>query len=113
VSHAATSASLTPRQRRASRYLALGLSQRAAARRLGMNERTVRRWLTDVPGFRELVEEQRAAGVEEDANDVLLDLLHDPDSRVRLAAARELRRAPNPNPKLGDEYEDEDLGTGW
>ena len=108
----ATSASLTPRQRRASRYLALGLSQRAAARRLGMNERTLRRWLTDVPGFRETVAELRAAGVEEDANDVLLDLLHSPDERIRLSAAIHLRKTA-PTAPGADADPDDDLDSGW
>jgi transposase-like protein len=105
---------LTPRQCRAARYLGSGMSQRAASRRLGCDERTLRRWHTDVPGFREHVEELRAAGAPEDATDVLYDLLNDPDSRVRLAAARELRRAPNPNAKPEDD-DDADLldADGW
>jgi hypothetical protein len=50
---------LTPLQRRAARALALGHSQRVTARRVGCDERTIRRWLSDTPGFREYVEECR------------------------------------------------------
>lgn len=57
-----------------------------------MSDRSIRRWLTEVEGFAALVQEQREASADENATDVLYDLLYDPDSRVRLAAARELRR---------------------
>ena len=86
------SRSLTPRQRRCARYLGLGLTQRAAARRLGMDERSVRRWLS-LPAFVALVEQERESGHNDSAEDVLLDLLNSSDERVRLAAARELRRS--------------------
>jgi hypothetical protein len=86
------------------------MSQRAVARRMGLNERTIRRWLSDVPGFRERVNELRHTQVEEDATDVLYDLLNSSDERVRLAAARELRRVQNPSPPVDD---DADLLTGW
>ena len=72
-----------------------------------MDERTVRRWLTDVPGFAAYVEEQRGVVKEEDADDVLCDLLHSRDERVRLAAARELRRQPVTVPP--DDSESDDL----
>src|SRR4051812_46165997 len=49
----------TPLQRRAGRALGHGYSQRVTARKVGCDERTVRRWLTDVPGFREYVAECR------------------------------------------------------
>jgi hypothetical protein len=104
-------ATLTPRQRRCARYLALGGTQRATARRMGMDERSVRRWLADVPGFREYVAHERAHGEGmEDATDVLLDLLHSKDERVRLAAATQLRKTV-PNPKPDDA--DADLDSGW
>jgi len=99
----------TPRQHRCARYLALGLSQAATARRMSMSDRQIRRWLTEVDGFAALVQEEREAGACEDATDVLYDLLSDPDSRVRLAAARELRRtAVLPEPDA-----DADLLAGW
>ena len=103
---------LTPRQTRAARYLALGMSQRAAARRLGMDERTLRRWLTDVEGFAAFVEAQRSVVKDEDADDVLKDLLHSSDERVRLAAARELRRMPV-TPSGATDDEDDDVFDGW
>jgi transcriptional regulator with XRE-family HTH domain len=95
---------------RASRYLGLGMSQRAVARRMGLNARTIRRWLSDVPGFPRARGRTTAHQVEEDATDVLYDLLNSSDERVRLAAARELRRVRNPSPPVGD---DADLLTGW
>ena len=107
-----TTLALTPRQKRAGRYLALGLSQRAASRRLGMDERTIRRWLTDVPEFAPYVESLRSTVTDEDADDVLRDLLHSSDERVRLAAARELRKQPVAAANI-DKDEDEDLLTGW
>ncbi len=78
---------------------------------MGLDDRTIRRWLTDVPGYREHIDSLRGSLTEENATDVLLDLLHSTDERVRLAAARELRRAPNPNPKPEDE--DADALAAW
>jgi AraC-like DNA-binding protein len=101
----------TPRQHRCARYLALGMSQGATARRMAMSDRQIRRWLTEVEGFSALVEEYRAAGTCEQAEDALLDALSHPDPRVRIAAARELRRAPAALPAPEDE--DADLLAGW
>ncbi len=82
------------------------LTQVDTARRVVVNPRTLRRWLTDIPEFAALVEAEKDAARDMQADDVLQDLLLDPDSRVRLAAARELRRAPNPNAKPEDEDDD-------
>jgi hypothetical protein len=91
--------------------LALGLSQRVTGRRMGMHDRTIRRWLTDVPGFAPLVDELRAAGADEDATDTLRDLLYSENEQVRLGAAREILRL---QPKQrANEDEDADLDTGW
>jgi hypothetical protein len=78
---------LTPRQRRCARYLALGCTQTITGTRMGMNPRTIRRWLTDTPGFAVLVDELRATGADEDATDVLRDCLYSKDERVRIQAA--------------------------
>jgi len=89
--------SLSARQKRAARYLGMHLTQVDTARRVVVNPRTLRRWLSDIPEFQELVQAEKDAARDMQAEDVLQDLLLDPDSRVRLAAARELRRgAPNP-----------------
>lgn len=76
-----------------------------------MNERTLRRWLTDLPGFREAVNELRERGVEEDANDVLLDLLHSTDERVRLSAAIHLRKSAPTVPDA--DAEDAEALAAW
>jgi hypothetical protein len=78
---------------------------------MGMHDRTIRRWLTDVPGFAALVDELRAAGADEDAVDTLRDLLYSENEQVRLGAARELLRL---QPKRrADADEDADLDSGW
>jgi hypothetical protein len=104
---------LTPLQRRAARTLALGHSQRVTARKVGCDERTLRRWLSDTPGFREYVEECREMIHDTQPLDVLHELLNSTDERVRLSAAQTLARLPSGDAKPGDEDEDADLGTGW
>jgi hypothetical protein len=105
---------LTPIQRRAGRALGHGYSQRVTARKVGCDERTIRRWLTDVPGFREYVEECRETLTDEEPLDVLRELLTSPDERVRLSAAQTLVRLPSGEPRRpGDEDADADLGSGW
>jgi hypothetical protein len=103
------SRTFTPRQHRCARYLALGMSQGATSRRMSMSDRQIRRWLTELPGFAALVEEYREAGADENATDVLNDCLYDPDPRVRIAAARELRARAAPV----EVDEDADLLAGW
>lgn len=102
---------LSPLQRRAGRSLGLGHWQRDTARRLSVNERTVRRWYSDVPGFREYVEECRASLTDEEPLDILRELLRSSDERVRLSAAQTLVRLPSA--KVDAEGEDGDLLDGW
>jgi hypothetical protein len=97
--------SLSARQKRAARYLGMHLTQVDTARRVVVNPRTLRRWSSDIPEFAALVQAEKEAAHEMQPNDVLHDLLLDPDSRVRLQAARELRRGV-PNPQAVDEDED-------
>jgi hypothetical protein len=92
----------TPLQRRAGRALALGHSQRVTARKVGCDERTIRRWLTDVPGFREYVEECRESITDTQPLDVLHELLLSTDDRVRLSAAQTLARLPSHDPSGGE-----------
>jgi hypothetical protein len=101
---------LTPIQRRAGRALGHGYSQRVTARKVGCDERTVRRWLTDVPGFREYVEHCRETLSDEEPLDVLRELLSSSDERVRLSAAQTLARLPSTAPP-GSGDEDDDLIT--
>jgi HEAT repeat protein len=97
--------SLTPIQRRAARALALGHSQRVTARKVGCDERTVRRWLSDVPGFREEVAEYRESLTDTQPLDVLHELLNSTDDRVRLSAAQTLVRLPSDDEDEGDDEE--------
>lgn len=83
---------LSTKQKRCARYIGLGMTQADAARRVVVNVRTVRRWLVDIPEFAALVQSEREAGREMDAEDVLRDLLLSTDERVRLAAADRLIR---------------------
>jgi transposase-like protein len=79
--------------------LAGGKSIVAAARQLGVGERTIRRWL-DTEAFRREVDRQRAAlwehvvakmaGSTDAALDTLRELLGDADSRVRSVSAHRL-----------------------
>jgi hypothetical protein len=53
---------LSAKQRRAARYLGLYMTQVEAARRVVVNPRTIRRWLTDDAEFAALVQSEREAG---------------------------------------------------
>jgi transposase-like protein len=85
------------RRERVALYLAAGLSVRRAARKAGVGERTVYRWLAE-DAFRQRVAElrtrlfDRAVGrlsrTSGKAAVVLKGLLDSADERVRLAAAR-------------------------
>jgi hypothetical protein len=70
----------------------------------------VRRWLA-ISEFVALVEQERESGHNDSAEDVLLDLLNSADERVRLAAARELRRSASGASVPEDE--DAELLAGW
>ena len=81
------------------------------ARRIGVWDRTIRRWRSDIPEFAALVESEKAASRDLSPDDVLRDLMQDPDPRVRLGAATQLRRAsPSGAP---DPDDDSDLLEGW
>lgn len=84
--------SLSAKQRRAARYLGIYMTQRDVGLRIVVNPRTIRRWLTDDPEFAAQVQVEKDAARELLPEDVLQDLLLDPDSRVRLAAAQSLIR---------------------
>jgi hypothetical protein len=104
---------LTVKQKRAARDLAMGYSQRVTARRVGVDPRTVTRWLSDNPVFREYVEELRPKVANEpEAEAVLRDLLFSDNENIRLGAARELRRMPV-SPSGSPDDDDDDLLTGW
>lgn len=103
--------SLSGKQKRAARYLGLHMTQVECARRVVVNVRTLRRWLTDVPEFAALVQAEKDAGNDLRAEDVLQDLLLSTDERVRLAAARELRKTA-PGVPVDDDV-DADLDGGW
>ncbi|SRR5713226_4675117 len=97
---------LSGKQRRAARYLGLHMTQAECARRVVVNVRTLRRWKSDIPEFAALVQAEKDAGSDMRAEDVLQDLLLSTDERVRLQAARELRRTVSVVP---DADEDEPL----
>jgi len=103
---------LSAKQKRAARYLGLHMTQAECARRVSVNVRTLRRWLSDIPDFAALVQAERESDHDLRAEDVLQDLLLSTDERVRLQAARELRRSV-PSPAGADEDEAADLDTGW
>jgi len=84
---------LTPTQRRAAQLLATGLSKRAVAGRLGVSDRTLRRWAVGEPAFAALLAEPLDPTLKLTARDTLEELLHSPNERIRLAAATELLRA--------------------
>jgi hypothetical protein len=102
---------LSAKQRRAARYLGLYMTQGDVARRVVVNPRTIRRWLTDIPEFAALVQAEKDASNDLRADDVLHDLLLSTDERVRLAAATQLRRTARGVVPAIDP--DEDLGSGW
>jgi hypothetical protein len=88
------------------------MTQAECARRVQVNVRSLRRWLTDNPEFAAMVAAEKLAGRDIQADDVLRDLLLSTDERVRLAAARELRsRTPVTIPAEGKE--DADVFDGW
>jgi hypothetical protein len=107
------SRTLTPKQKRAARDLAMGYSQRVTARRVGVDPRTVTRWLSDNLVFREYVEELRPKVANEpEVEAVLRDLLFDDNPNIRLGAARELRRMPV-SPSGSPDDEDDAPLDGW
>jgi hypothetical protein len=81
------------------------------ARRIGVWDRTIRRW-RDIPEFAALVQAEKDSGRDLQPDDVLRDLLHDSDPRVRLAAATQLRRS-SPNPTGAEDDEDADVLAAW
>jgi hypothetical protein len=60
--------------------------------RLGVSARTLRRWAQE-PAFAALLAEPADPAVDLTARETLMELLHSPNERVRLAAASELLRA--------------------
>ena len=89
---------VTSQQRRAASLLGRGFSQQETGKRVGCNERTLRTWLTKVPGFREAAQREREASGDPSAIGVLHELLHSKSETVRLRAAVALLRNP-PEPK--------------
>jgi len=83
---------LSAKQKRAARYLGLYMTQVEVARRVVVNVRTIRRWLTDDAEFAALVQAEKEAARDLQAEDVLQDLLLSTDERVRLSAAIHLRK---------------------
>jgi hypothetical protein len=83
---------LTPVQRRAARLLAAGLSKPVVGGRLGVTARTLRRW-AQLPAFTALLAQPPDPTLDITAKETLLELLHSPHERIRLAAATELLRA--------------------
>lgn len=91
---------MTPEQGRAAELLGRGLTQREAASLVGRSERTIRAWLTGVPGFREAVHAGQAETGDPTALETLRGALRasrrdgSPDWSIRLQAARALLHAP-------------------
>jgi transposase-like protein len=79
---------MTSKQRRAARHLARGATQATAAQRVGVAPRTIRYWLTDVPGFRELSQDPAEAARDPEVVEVFSDLLSHNDPAVQLAAVK-------------------------
>jgi hypothetical protein len=104
---------LSAKQKRAARYLGLYMTQVEVARRVVVNARTIRRWLSDEPEFAALVQAEKQAARDLSPDDVLQDLLLSTDERVRLAAATQLRRASSAGAASPVGEPDADLGTGW
>jgi hypothetical protein len=104
---------LTVKQKRGARDLAMGYSHRVTARRVGVDPRTITRWLSDNPTFREYVDSLRPKVANEpEVEAVLRDLLFDDNPNIRLGAARELRRMPVSPSGVPDD-EDDDVLDGW
>ena len=104
--------SLTVEQKRVARLLALGRTQRATARQVGVDPRTIRRWLTGNPTFVEFIEKQReSVSSEDEVTTALYDLLYDPSPNIRIQAARELRRGNTSAPPSG--VDDADILSTW
>jgi hypothetical protein len=59
---------------------------------LGVTARTLRRW-AQLPAFAALLAEAPDPTLDITAKETLLELLHSPNERIRLAAATELLRA--------------------
>jgi hypothetical protein len=89
------------------------MTQAECARRVNVNVRTLRRWLSDIPDFAGLVRGEKESGHDLRAEDVLQDLLLSTDERVRLQAARELRRSVPIPAGAADADDDADLLDGW
>jgi hypothetical protein len=97
---------LTPRQQRAAALVGGGWQQKAAAREIGVSERTVTRW-GERADFRALVRQHRDAVLDEQptARSTLEAALTAttrsgaPDWRTRVAAARALAGAEEPAPE--------------
>jgi hypothetical protein len=106
---------LSAKQRRAARYLGLFMPQAECARRVSVNVRTLRRWLSDDPEFAAAVEAEKAASRDMRPEDVLADLLLSPNESIRLQAARELRRtvASPPDADAPRDREEEAALAGW
>jgi hypothetical protein len=90
---------LTGAQQRTLLLLAEGATQREAAKQVGVDERTLRRWLRDPTYVDALQTTRRAIWLDVtnrvhtaalDSVQVLQDLLHDKDPNARLRAARTL-----------------------
>jgi HEAT repeat protein len=84
---------LTHRQKRAARLFAYGHNRPTVAARVGVAIRTLAVWKS-LPQFQAEVEAVRTSMPEESAVQVLEDLLHDDDAKVRLAAAQSLLKIP-------------------
>ena len=104
---------LSAKQQRAARYLGLHMTQAECARRVNVNVRTLRRWLSDNADFAGLVQSEKESGHDLRAEDVLQDLLLSTDERVRLQAARELRRTVAVPAGSAEADDDADLLDGW
>jgi hypothetical protein len=105
---------LSAKQKRAARYLGLYMTQVEVARRVVVNVRTIRRWLTDDAEFAALVQCERDAGNDLQPEDVLRDLLLSEDERVRLSAAIHPRKtSAGVGAPAGADDEDADVLAAW
>lgn len=100
---------LTPKQQRAAALIGAGFQHRAAARELGVADRTVSRWMGR-SDFRDLVRKHREAALESkptakatlEAALVAVTSSGAPDWRTRVAAARALTGLEDPSAEGGD-----------